>query len=405
MAMLHEIVNQVFEVEQFGTTLDQGDVVHAEGRLQGGELEQLVEHDIGIGIFLDVDDNAHAAAVGFIVDIGDTFDLLVTHQVGNGLDELGLVDTVGNLGDDDLVVRGGGFNGGFRTDDDASLACLEGFLDTGIAVDVAACREIGCLDVVHQLLDRDVVVVDVGHRAVDDFRQVVGGHVGGHTHGNAGSAVDQQVGNAGRQYSRFLEGVVEVHLEVDGVFVDIQEHILGDLAQAAFRVTHGSRAVTVDRAEVALAVHQRITHVPVLSQADHGEIYGGIAVGMVFAQYVTDDSCRFLIGFVRVVAQFVHSEQNTAMNRLHSVSYIGQGAGYNHRHRIVYVGGPHLLFDVYRNNSLIFKHLIQVYKGLVKSCKCRTFHPFFQIKKRSFLCLSPKNKTDNLSHGRIFEGR
>ena len=41
------------------------------------------------------------------------------------------------------------------------------------------------------------------------------------------------------------------------------------------------------------------------------------------------------------------------MHRFQSVPYIGQGAAHNDRHRVIYVGRFHLLFDVDRNDAII----------------------------------------------------
>ena len=55
---------------------DQGDVDDAEGGLHLGVLVELVEHDHGDGVALELDDEAHAGAVGFVAQVGDLGDLL-----------------------------------------------------------------------------------------------------------------------------------------------------------------------------------------------------------------------------------------------------------------------------------------------------------------------------------------
>ena len=52
---------------------------------------------------LELDDDAHAVAVGLVAQVGDALDPLVAHQVGDLLDQLRLVDLVGDLGDDDRL--------------------------------------------------------------------------------------------------------------------------------------------------------------------------------------------------------------------------------------------------------------------------------------------------------------
>ena len=79
----------------------------AERRLHLRVLVQLVEHDARDGVALQLDDDAHAVAVGLVAQVADALELLVAHQLGDVLDELRAVDLVRDLGDDDLrLVRG-----------------------------------------------------------------------------------------------------------------------------------------------------------------------------------------------------------------------------------------------------------------------------------------------------------
>ena len=79
---------------------------------------------------------------------------------------------------------------GLAAEDDASPTRLERFAHTFVAVDDASSREIGSLDVLHQLLRGDLAVVDIGDDAVDALAEVMGCHVGGHTHGDTVGAVN-----------------------------------------------------------------------------------------------------------------------------------------------------------------------------------------------------------------------
>ena len=81
------------------------------------------------------------------------------------------------------------------------------------------------------------------HDGVDDLAQVVGRDVGGHAHGDALGAVDQQVGEAGREHDGLLGGAVVVGDEVDGLLVDAGQHLHGQRRQAALGVAHGGRAL------------------------------------------------------------------------------------------------------------------------------------------------------------------
>ena len=63
MAVLHEIVDDVAQGEQTGSSLHQGNAVDTETRLQGGHLEEFVHHHAAVGITLHVHDDAHTFAV------------------------------------------------------------------------------------------------------------------------------------------------------------------------------------------------------------------------------------------------------------------------------------------------------------------------------------------------------
>ena len=72
------------------------------------------------------------------------------------------------------------------------------------------------------------------------------GHVGGHAHGYTRSAVDQQVGDAGGEHGRLHAHIVVCGLEIDGVAVDVAEHLLSDFLETHLGVSHGGRTVAVD---------------------------------------------------------------------------------------------------------------------------------------------------------------
>ena len=104
-------------------------------------------------------------------------------------------------------------------------------------------------------------------RGARDLAQVVRRDVGGHAHGDAGRAVDEQVGQLGRQHGRLHARAVVVLDEVDGVLVDVRQQLGGDGGHARLGVAHGGRRVAVDRAEVALAVDERVAQREVLGEA------------------------------------------------------------------------------------------------------------------------------------------
>ena len=233
---------------------------------------------------------------------------------------------------------------------DAATAGAVGLHDTGAAIDDAGGGEIRTLDVFHQVVRRQAVVVDQRQAAVDHFAHVVGRDIGGHAHGDAGGAVDQQVGHPRRHdVGNALGAVVVVHI-VDGFLVQIGQQLVGDLGHAHFGVTHGGGGVAVDGTEVALPVHQHVAQGERLGHADNGVVHSGIAVGVIFTNYITHHTGGLFIGFIPVVAELVHGEQHAAVHRLEAVAHIRQSPAHDHAHGVIQVRLSEFVLDVDGSN-------------------------------------------------------
>ena len=349
VAEVDEVAEDLLEGEGARAALHEGDVVEREAGLERGVLEQGVQHDAGVHALLEADHHADTLAGALVVDIGDAFDLLLFGELRDLLDHLALVHHVGDLGDDDglmtLLVH---LDIGLGAHHDAAAAGLVGLPDAAAAHDDAAGREVRTLDVLHQFVRGDLGIVDVGADGVAAFAQVVRGHVRGHADGDAGRAVQQEQRRLRGKDRRFLEGVVEVQVHVDGVLVHVGEDVLGHLLELGLGVTHGGRRVAVHRTEVALAPHQRVALVPPLAQTDHRVVHAGVAVRVVLTHHVTHDTGGFL-GLTGIFdSHLVHSVEHAALHRLEAVPGIREGAGHDDGHRIVDVRGAHLVVDLHR---------------------------------------------------------
>ncbi len=307
-------------------------------------------------------DHAGALFVGLVADVGDADNLAVLDELSLTLDHLALVDTVRDgVCNDDVAAFVVHLDGGVGPQDDAAATGVVGIAHAVVAVDGAAAGEIGGFDVLHELVDSDVVVVDKGNATVEDFTQVVGGHVGGHTYGDAVGAVDQEVGHTcGKNGGLFaLIGVGGHH--IDGVLLDVGHHLIGYLLHAALGVTHGCGAVAVDATKVALPVDHGVAHVPGLGHADHSKIDGGVAVGVVLTQHLADYGGGLAVSGVVEHAHVVHGIEYAALDGLEAISDIGQRARHDDRHGIVDVGSLHGSFDVYARYFFIFRnHLLLI---------------------------------------------
>src|SRR5699024_4540255 len=223
--------------------------------LQLGVAVELVEHHLGVGVPAQADDDPLPRAFGLVVQVADAVDPLVLDQVGDVLDQAGLVDHIGDLGDDDLKPAVLLFlDDGAAPQGDLAAAGGVGGADAAAAPDDAGGGEGGALGVLHQAGQVDVRVVDVGDAPVDHLAQVVGRDVGGHAHRDALAAVYQQVGEAAGQHLGLLLGVVVVGVPVHRILVDVGQHLDGHPAHAGLGVTVSGRGVAVHRTKVALAV-------------------------------------------------------------------------------------------------------------------------------------------------------
>ena len=174
------------------------------------------------------------------------------------------------------------------------------------------------------------------------------GHIGSHSDGNAGRAVEQEKRHLRREHGRLGNGVIEVQLEINGILVEVAKNVLGDFLKLGLCVSHSCHRVAVHRTEVTLAENERISLVPVLGKTGKGIIYAGVAVRVELTQYVSHNSRRFL-GLSGVAqSETVHSEENSSLNRLESVTDIRKRTGYDDRHRIIDICGPHLVVDFHR---------------------------------------------------------
>ena len=176
-------------------------------------------------------------------------------------------------------------------------------------------------------------------------REVVGRDVGRHADRDAARAVDQQVGDLGREDRRLAKPVVEVGLELDGVLVDVLQHRHRDAGEPRLGVPVGRRRIAIHRAEVALSVHQRVAQRELLDHAHQRVVHRAVAVRVVLAQHVAHHRRGLLVGPARHQPELVHRVEDAPVHRLEAVPHVGQGAGDDDAHRVVDERLLHLLFD------------------------------------------------------------
>ena len=174
LAVLDEVQQHPLQAEQPRLAIHQRQQRDAEGLLQRRQLEQVGQHLARLDGARHLDADAHPRAVGLVAQVGDALQPAVAHQLGNALQQVGLVRHVRQLGDDDAgAIAAHVLDVRLGLHHDVALAARVGVGDhihllgrlaaalALVAVDHAAGREIGAGDELHQVLDGDVVMAVV----------------------------------------------------------------------------------------------------------------------------------------------------------------------------------------------------------------------------------------------------
>ncbi len=106
---------------------------------------------------------------------------------------------------------------------------------------IAAGREVGRRHDLDQLVDGAVGVAQHVQARVDGLAQVVRRDVRRHADRDAGRSVDQQVRQPRRQHQRLALRAVVVRAEVDGLVVDVREHLVRRSSPAGSRCSASPR--------------------------------------------------------------------------------------------------------------------------------------------------------------------
>ena len=140
------------EVQRARNAVDEGDHVDGEARLQLGHLEEVVEHDVGVGVALEGDDELGLATCRCVVDVGDAVEVTAVDELLDAPGDRRAARLVRELGDDDLHAFLALVDGRRGAQLDAAPAGAIGVEDAGSAEDAGAGREVGSLDELHEVV-------------------------------------------------------------------------------------------------------------------------------------------------------------------------------------------------------------------------------------------------------------
>ena len=163
-AEVDEVLDDLEQAEHLRPAGDDRQRDDAERLLQLRLLEQVVQHDLADFAALQLDDDAHAVAIGLVAQIGNAFDRLFAHQLGDALEQPRLVQLIRDLGDDDLLAIAllRRFDLGLRADLDRAAAGEVGLVNAALADDHAAGGEVGARNQPDQFLE--LLLARVGRR-------------------------------------------------------------------------------------------------------------------------------------------------------------------------------------------------------------------------------------------------
>ena len=300
LLMMQIMLQHLFQRKHLWFAVDQSELNDAKADLHLCMLEQLIEDDGSVRLFFYLNHHAQTFFIAFIAQVCDAFDALFMHQLCNLCDQLRLVHLIGQLVDKNAllaVVHLFNYRTGAQLDYPA--AGLIGGADAFRPQDNAGRRKIRAGNEFHQIIRRACRVIDQQLNCTDHFVQVMRRDICRHADRNAGTSVDQQVRQPRRQNCRLLFLTVIVINKIDRIFIEIGHHIHGIRTQARLSITHGSSAVAVHRAEIAMAVDKHITHGKVLRHTDQCIINGEIAMRVIFTHAIADDTGAFFMRLIR----------------------------------------------------------------------------------------------------------
>ena len=196
-----------------------------------------------------------------------------------------------------------------------------------------------------QVVDGQLGIVDERRDRAGHLAEVVRRDVRGHADRDPRRAVDEQVRQLRGQDRGLAQPAVVVVDEVDGLLLDVGEHLVGDRRHPRLGVAHRRRRVAVDRAEVALPVDERVAQAEVLGHAHERLVQGQVAVGVVLRHRLADDAGALAVRRGGAQPHLVHRVQDSPMDRLQAVAHVRQRPRHDHAHGVIDVRGAHLVLD------------------------------------------------------------
>ena len=280
----------------------------------------------------------------FVADVGQDRQFLVGDQGRDLLDQLALLDAIGDFADQQVPAAA--LFGDLldpRPKPERAAAADIGAGDGVLVVDQhAAGREIGAAHMLEERAVVDPAVVDQRRCGIGQLAQIVRRDAGRHPDRDPAGAVGEQVGEqAGEDLGLVVLAIVG-RAEADRALVEPGHELGRDRGQPGLGIAVGGGIIAVDVAEIALPVDERVAEREILREADHRVIDALVAVRVIFADDIADHPRRLLVrrgvalarGAGGIELEQAHRPQQPPVDRLHAVADVGQRARGDRRQRI-----------------------------------------------------------------------
>ncbi len=376
--------------------------MHAEGGLQRRVLVEVVQHDVGVGVALQGDDEPRDPAGRVVLHVADPGEVARLDGVRDLHLDTGHRGLIGDLRDDDLVrPRARLCDLGHGAHLHRAPARPVGVDQAGSPEDEGSCGKVGALYEAHELVGGGLGVLEEVQRRLDDLAEVVGRDVRRHADGDALGTVHQQVREPGRQDDGLNLVAVVVGNEVDGALVDPVEQGERKRGQPALRVPHGGRPGIGSRsAEVAVPVDERVPQAEILGHAGEGVVDRHVAVRMEAAHDIAHHLGALGVRTIRPEPGVGHPVEDATVHRLQAVPHVGKRSRHDDGHRVLEEGALHLLLDLDRLDRSDHRSVVVAITRCtrvvaVASChepNCLRYSPFGMCARRVFPPGSAENQ-------------
>ena len=351
---------------------------------------KLIQHNGSICSLFQFNYHTHSGVIGFIICFCNSINFLISRQFPDCPYHQFFIDLIGNLCHHDSLMFFFCFDFRLGAQNNLSTPRLVCLTYTGITNNLAACRKIRAFDILHQLFNTDFRIIYAGTGRINNFSKIVRRNIGCHTYSNTAGTVDQKIGESGRQRYRLLQRSIKVWIKIHRILINIPHQFHGNFSKACFGITHSRSAVTIDGAKVAMPIYQQISGREILCHAHHTIINCRIAMGVIFTQHISYNTCAFFMRFIRCNSLFGHGVDDSSMHRLQSISHIRQSTVNNNRHCIGNERFFHLSAQIQRNNSIMIHFVFHVFfSHQISRLSLSTILEFSSIKARRGSTSSP----------------